>query len=439
MKSYIIITGADANFFELVQGTILSIREKVQGQNAILGFIDLGCTPDQLQWLHEWVDIIKIPDWDFDFLEESGAPVYLRGLIARPFFRKYFPGFDIYFWIDADAWVQEWSAVELFLEGAERKGLAIVHDTSRYNSGHYGHLQHLYQSHYQNLHAHLGEELAEKLFTYPTINAGVFALHSEAPHWQVWHDCLALILKNQVSLYSDQIALNWAIYSFELLKQTELLPEWCNWQCHWFGFDLPLWHKQQHCLVERYLPHTPIGIVHLTVNKHRRLNLETTDGDIAEVSLRYESQSDRILKHNFLADGLRLDLGLRDINLIIFPDWQESEDIVLNEIAEVIEDILKQPNQSDITLLVYAPEISTKEFDLSLSCIMMQLLYGEISGENIEIEPNNIVAISQVRNLSKSQWNALFSLIQCRIKLDHDNNVAIGEVGASCLSCHEIA
>ncbi|MEE3717827.1 hypothetical protein V2H45_13880 [Tumidithrix elongata RA019] len=434
MKSYIIITGSDANFFELAQGTILSIREKVDGQNAFLGFFDLGCTPEQLKWLREWVDVIKMPDWDFDFLQGSDAPIYLKGLIARPFLPRYFPGFDIYCWIDADAWVQTWSSVELFLQGAEQKGLAIVHDASRYNLGQYGHLKNLYQGHYQNLHAHLGEELAEKLFTYPTINAGVFALHREAPHWQVWTDCLALILKNQVTLYSDQIALNWAIYEFDLLKHTELLPEWCNWQCHWFGFDLPLWHKQQNCLVERYLPHTPIGIVHLTVKKHRWLNLATTDGDVAEVSLRYESKAGTLLKNHFLAQSLRQELNLRDINLIIFPDWQQPEDILLLEIAEIIRNILQQPEQSDITLLIHACDISTEEFDDFLSYAMMQLLYEE----DLEIEVDNIAAISPVRDLSKSQWNALLSQVQWYIKMTHENYLAVIDVGANNLPSPEI-
>lgn len=51
MNSTIIVTGADSKFFELVQGTILSIREKPQGNSVDIGFFDVGCTPEQLQWI----------------------------------------------------------------------------------------------------------------------------------------------------------------------------------------------------------------------------------------------------------------------------------------------------------------------------------------------------------------------------------------------------
>jgi len=107
----IIITAADANYFELVRGTILSVREKPEGGNVAIGFFDLGCTPQQLQWLKTQVNIIQKPDWDIDFPGKNEAPHYLKGLLARPFLRRYFPNFDIYLWIDADDWVQAWQAV----------------------------------------------------------------------------------------------------------------------------------------------------------------------------------------------------------------------------------------------------------------------------------------------------------------------------------------
>ncbi|HAJ59827.1 MAG TPA: macrocin O-methyltransferase, partial [Cyanobacteria bacterium UBA8543] len=104
VQSFIIITAANAQFFELVQGTILSIRQKPQGQDTIIGFFDLGCTPEQLQWLQGQVNVIKQADWEFNFPLQNEAPEYLKGLLARPFLRQYFPNFDIYLWIDADAW-----------------------------------------------------------------------------------------------------------------------------------------------------------------------------------------------------------------------------------------------------------------------------------------------------------------------------------------------
>ncbi|WP_199321251.1 TylF/MycF/NovP-related O-methyltransferase [Microcoleus sp. FACHB-831] len=287
MQSFIIITAADAKYFELVQGTILSIRQKPQGQNAIIGFFDLGCTPEQLQWLQGKVDSIKQADWDFNFPARNETPEYVKGLLVRPFLRQYFPNFDIYFWIDADAWVQNWTAVDLFIQGASHRGLAIVPEIDRGSLQQYGRLPQSWEWNYNVYKANFGEEIAEKVCNYPTLNAGVFALHKDAPHWQAWAQWLDRGLQAAGFVYTDQLALNLAVYC-ELFNKTEMLPAWCNWTCH---YGLPAWNKKEGCLVEPYLPHTSIGILHLTVEKYDRVKLRSTDKDEVEVNVRYAEQS----------------------------------------------------------------------------------------------------------------------------------------------------
>jgi len=281
----IIITAADANYFELVRGTILSVREKPEGENVAIGFFDLGCTPEQLQWLETQVNIIKKPDWDFDFPGKNEAPHYLKGLLARPFLRQYFPNFDIYLWIDADAWVQSWKAVELLVKGAAKRGLAVVPELDRGYYLAYGKLSWYWEFVYRDYQAAFGEEVAQKLHSYPTINAGVFALHKNAPHWELWAEYLAQGLQQHVSLMSDQIALNCLVYGTALFDKTEILPAWCNWSCN---FGLPVWDKQRGCFVEPYLPQEAIGILHMTGHKHDLVKLATTDGETIEISLRYQ-------------------------------------------------------------------------------------------------------------------------------------------------------
>jgi SAM-dependent methyltransferase/predicted O-methyltransferase YrrM len=281
----IIITAADANYFELVRGTILSVREKPEGENVAIGFFDLGCTPQQLQWLKTQVNIIQQPDWDFDFPGQNEAPHYLKGLLARPFLRRYFPNFDIYFWIDADAWVQDWQAVELLVKGAAKRGLAVVPELDRGYYLAYGKLPWYWQFVYRDYQAAFGEEVAQKLHSYPTINAGVFALQQDAPHWEIWAEYLEQGLQQHVSLMSDQIALNRLVYGTEMFDKTEMLPARCNWSCN---FGLPVWDKHQACFVEPYLPQEAIGILHITGHKHDLVKLATTDGNQIEISLRYQ-------------------------------------------------------------------------------------------------------------------------------------------------------
>jgi predicted O-methyltransferase YrrM len=285
----IIITAANANYFELVQGTILSIREKPQGRNEIVGFFDLGCTAEQLQWLQEKVNIIKQPDWEFDFPNINETPTHLKGLLARPFLRKYFPNFDIYLWIDADAWVQDWKAIDLLVQAAKRGGLAIVPEIDRGSEIQYGGLRKFWwQWVYNKYQAAFGEEVAENFYSYPVLNAGVFALHKDAPHWEVWAKYLEQGLQQSASLMTDQFALNLSVYQGGLFDQTEMLPAWCNWTYH---HAFPNWDKEKSCFVEPYLPHTAIGILHLSgVVKENQLELKTTDGDVVEVNLHYTNQ-----------------------------------------------------------------------------------------------------------------------------------------------------
>ncbi|MFS8117225.1 MAG: class I SAM-dependent methyltransferase [Microcoleus sp.] len=318
----IIITAADANYFELVRGTILSVREKPEGANVAIGFFDLGCTPEQLQWLETQVNFIEKPDWEFDFPGKNEAPDYLKGLLARPFLRRYFPDFDIYLWIDADAWVQDWQAVELLVRGTAKRGLAVVPELDRGYYLAYGKLPWYWKFVYRDYQAAFGEEIAQQLHTYPTINAGVFALHKDAPHWELWAKFLEEGLQRHVSLMTDQIALNRLVYGTEMFDKTEMLPAGCNWSCN---FGLPVWDKQRACFVEPYLPHGAIGILHMTGHKHDLVKLATTDGDTIEISLRYQPVEEqkmtlqkkiKITKTNLLPAGDYISPGFT----IILPD-----------------------------------------------------------------------------------------------------------------------
>jgi predicted O-methyltransferase YrrM len=288
--SCILVTGADARYFAMAAGTIASIRARAPG-HAIIGFFDLGCTPEQRQWLASCVDCICYPEWEFEFPGRHEAPEYIKGLLARPFLRKYFPGYDLYLWIDADAWVQDWRAVELFFHGAVRRGIALVAEIDRGSRLQYGGLPGFWRYAYECYEAAFGSEAAERYHNYPNLNAGVFALHKDAPHWQAWADHLRMGLQRSATIMTDQTALNLSIYAGGLFDRVEVLPAWCNWTCH---FGLPSWDRTTQRLVEPYLPHTPIGILHLTSrHKPARARVPTTDGDVAEVSLLYDGTPTR--------------------------------------------------------------------------------------------------------------------------------------------------
>lgn len=291
-QSPIVITAGNVAFFELAQGCIQSIRDRSEGRDVTLGFLDLGCSDEQRAWLSTHVEFVRTPEWEFEFPNRDKVPSYLCGLLARPFLRRYFPDRDVYVWLDADAWVQDWRAVELLMQGARRRqGLAIVPELDRGFQMQYGHLPRWWEI-VEGWYAEaFDRDLAQQLRSFPLLNAGVFALHEKAPHWSVWEMCLREALRRGCTLLTDQMALNLVVYGQGLFPRTELLPAWVNWTCH---AGLPAWDAAKSQLVEPYLPHTPIGILHLTGPKKlggpadQNFTLSTTEGgQTREICLRY--------------------------------------------------------------------------------------------------------------------------------------------------------
>ena len=52
---------------------------------------------------------------------------WLKSQVSRAFLPKYFPNYEKYLWIDADAWVNSWEAIELYFKGCENKNYRIAH------------------------------------------------------------------------------------------------------------------------------------------------------------------------------------------------------------------------------------------------------------------------------------------------------------------------
>ncbi len=78
------------------------------------------------------VDQIKKAEWDIEVpsFKVKGRE-WLKSQVSRAFLPIYFPGYKKYLWIDADAWVNSWYAIELFLKGCDNKKLAIATSADR--------------------------------------------------------------------------------------------------------------------------------------------------------------------------------------------------------------------------------------------------------------------------------------------------------------------
>ena len=172
---------------------------------------------------------------------------------------RHFPGYETYLWIDADAWLQDWRVVDLYVEAARGGKLAIVPEIDRAYKRHYKRpkLFGLTLA-WKNYREAFGWRVADRLGRNPMVNCGVFALRGDAPHWQVWGRIMAQVAQRTRFFFVEQTALNYAIFAEHL--PVDFLPAYCNWMP---GDAAPAFDAERGLFVEPYSPHEVIGIMHL--------------------------------------------------------------------------------------------------------------------------------------------------------------------------------
>ncbi len=283
MNDLLIVSGADSAYFPLLQDTVLSVQALRAG--AAIGILDCGLDPDQRRWLSERVTHLIKPGWDIDFPGQAAAVETRKAQFARPFLPRHFPGYEIYLWIDADAWVQDWRVVDIYCEAARRGKLAIVPEIDRAYKRHYKRPKWFgWTLSWKNYREAFGWRVADRLGRNPMVNCGVFALRADAPHWQVWSRIMARVAQRTRFFFVEQTALNYAIFAENLV--VDFLPAYCNWMP---GDAAPAFDSERGLFVEPHSPHEVIGIMHLAgrEQKTHTFRLNRLDGGEVETSLRY--------------------------------------------------------------------------------------------------------------------------------------------------------
>jgi hypothetical protein len=110
-----IVFSANDSYFLLAKGLVLSIKKTGAMQPGFeLAFIDLGCTPEHLQWLRD--QGVRVMEFDDALMGEMAklAPGYLRALILRPYLPALFPDARAFVWLDSDLWLQSQHVLQLF-------------------------------------------------------------------------------------------------------------------------------------------------------------------------------------------------------------------------------------------------------------------------------------------------------------------------------------
>ena len=301
MKKNVIVSLADSNYFPLLLELVESIQRFKESENVAICILDAGLTPDQKDILTNKVDEIKSAEWD---IQVPGYKVrgkeWLKSQVSRAFLPSYFPNYEKYLWIDCDAWVNDWSSIDLYFKACENGKLGI---TQTLGPGYkimskvkwlFGRLAIIKSQNFKHaIKSKIGINKARKLAFAPHINIGVFSLEKNSPGWSSWQKNLEQTLKSGNIFGSEGLAINMSVYIDEL--ETEFLPLNCNWIA---SNLLPKFDEDQKTFVEPYLPNYKIGIMHLAagiwkdgkdmrIDKNVKIEIETLENKKITKSLRY--------------------------------------------------------------------------------------------------------------------------------------------------------
>ena len=303
MKKNVIVSLADANYFPLLEELIDSIKRFKESANVAICILDAGLTQNQKDKISNKVEEIKHAEWD---IEVPGYKVkqkeWLKSQVSRAFLPKYFPNYEKYLWIDCDAWVNDWSSVELYFKACDNGKLGI---TQTIGPGYkitskvkwlFGKLAIIKSQNFKHaVKSKIGYDKARKLAFAPHINIGVFSLEKNSKAWHIWQNNLSKTLKAGNIFGSEGLAINMSVYIDDL--ETEFLPLNCNWIT---SNLLPKFDKQKEIFVEPYLPNYKIGIMHLAAgiwkdgkdmrtDKNIQIEIKTIDNKKVTKSLRFSN------------------------------------------------------------------------------------------------------------------------------------------------------
>ena len=237
-----------------------SIAPVLASPNVSLACFDIGLAPQDRDWLASRCAAIAAPGIHFG-LDEHAHPAPLRSFLARPFLPRYFPGYDVYVWIDSDVWLQDVAVIDRYVAGAVGSGLAVSHESERA----YRIQPWLFAWTAKHFLNGYGVATGAALLCRRHLNAGLFAAAADAPHWAAWAQRYEAAIRRSGKLVPhDQFALVQAVTTGGVdgprrLPTAVLAPE-NNWIC---DRGVPMWHDTRQAFCKPYAPFEPIGALHL--------------------------------------------------------------------------------------------------------------------------------------------------------------------------------
>ena len=258
----VLVSGGDAKYFDMLHELATSIRALPESQNVDVVFLDGGgFEQTHIDAFSELNVSLLDPKWPNPQIQKRCAnKEYLKINLAKPALNTLFPSYDIIIWIDGDAWLQNWKAIDLAVMVAQKGKLAVVSQNTRFRSLRFNFKKKLFGwadirtiFHKNAKRARLGE-YAWKLANLAVLNAGFYALRQDAPHWATWTAWRDKSIKKGRPFTSDQLSLALTCYIDNFPFET--LPEICNYMGPWRV-------DENNRFVEIFAPYAEASVIHM--------------------------------------------------------------------------------------------------------------------------------------------------------------------------------
>jgi lipopolysaccharide biosynthesis glycosyltransferase len=222
-----IIIAGDSNIFPLTMGCLLSISE-LRKKGIAVNFIDTGCQSAQLERIKPLVDKISKFNEELSIFPKGQLRPYWRAQACRPFVHKYFPDYEIYFWLDSDLWFQNPLSIFQLIDKVKKFGSVIV---SEFYEG-YDTFQDTIQSkNYYLQKKHFMNFYRDKIKINDDAyyNIGVLGISKKSGLFEEFEKILKLLYGVVYTHMTDQIAFNEVLIKTKLFTSVSPLNNWmCN-------------------------------------------------------------------------------------------------------------------------------------------------------------------------------------------------------------------
>ena len=293
MNKNLIVSSADDKYSPLIEELYHSTLKLKNYDFAIL---DCGLKQNIIEkFTNRGIDV-KIPNWEVSLPNyKIRGRTYLKAQFSRFYLHDYFPGYENYFWLDSDTWINCPETFQYYLKGVNEKGFAICPQVDRASSKllnikwFFNYPLKINSINYKNISKSISKEMGKKYAGHYTLNAGCFGYSKNYDGLSVIHKNLKKASKKGRIFGSDQVAL--ALSAFEDNLEFEFLPSYCNWICE---HHMPKYCESKGVFVEPYIPHHNIALIHLAGLDDERQNnnimheIKTLSGKKIKKSLRYQ-------------------------------------------------------------------------------------------------------------------------------------------------------